>query len=150
MACSEAAKEGVYLRRAYQEFGLHDESPLSLASDNRAAIDVSYNPQHHDRIKHIERRHFFVRECVEDAQITVPYVRTTDNLADFFTKALPAPQFVAMRDIIMNIDSEAERRARKCSELSHGGALGRGQPDVTRSASGQATRCSLLGGQAPT
>ena len=40
-------------------------------------------------MKHIARRHFFVRECVENFQIEVPYVNTMDNLADFLTKAQP-------------------------------------------------------------
>ena len=64
--------------------------------------DLSYNPEHHQRTKHIERRHFYIRECVENMQITVPYVNTLDNLADFFTKPLKPPQFFAMRDQIMN------------------------------------------------
>ena len=37
---------------------------------------------------------------VENMQ--VPYVNTVDNLADFFTKPLPARVFVPMRDAIMN------------------------------------------------
>ena len=39
----------------------------------------------HQSTKHIERRHFFVREAVEDEKIRVPFVKTVDNLADFFT-----------------------------------------------------------------
>ena len=53
----------------------------------------------------MERRHFFIRELVEDNKIRVPYVNTADNLADFFTKPLPAKQFFAMRNKIMNIDA---------------------------------------------
>ena len=37
------------------------------------------------------------------ASSTVPYVRTADNHADFFTKALPTKPFYAMRDQIMNV-----------------------------------------------
>ena len=54
-------------------------------------------------LKHIDRRHFFVRECVERHQLRVPYVNTADNLAYFFTKPLAAKQFYAMRDQIMNV-----------------------------------------------
>ena len=43
-------------------------------------INLSYNPEHHERVKHVERRHFFIRECVENGQLTVPYVNTVDNL----------------------------------------------------------------------
>ena len=54
-------------------------------------------------MKHVQRRHFFVREMVENMRLRVPYVKTTDNLADFFTKALPPATFVAMRYSIMNV-----------------------------------------------
>ena len=55
----------------------------------------------HQRTKHIERRHFFIRECVEDRRITVPFVRSCDNLADLFTKPLAWPQFRELRDRCM-------------------------------------------------
>ena len=72
-------------------------------TDSQSARDVSYNPEHHDRMKHVQRRHFFVRDMVEEFEIEVPFVRTADNIADFFTKPLKTPsQFQAMRKIIMN------------------------------------------------
>ena len=67
MAASEAAKDAVYLSNFLKELGLTSPSQIaSLAVDNTAAIDLAYNPQHHKRTKHIERRHYFVRECVEE------------------------------------------------------------------------------------
>ena len=71
--------------------------------DNQAGRDLAYNPQHHPRTKHIARRHFFIREKVEDHTLVVPFVRTVDNLADFFTKPLGAKAFFPMRDAIMNV-----------------------------------------------
>ena len=47
------------------------------------------------------------REMVESGRLVVPYVRTVDNLADFFTKQLPASVFFAMRDKIMNIKEDS-------------------------------------------
>ena len=58
----------------------------------------------HQRTKHIERRHFFVREAVKHEKIRVPFVKTVDNLADFFTK-LQGDRFFELRDQIMNIQS---------------------------------------------
>ena len=58
-----------------------------LFTNNQGARDTSYNPVNHDRMKHVARRHYFVRDMVEDFQIRVPFVCTTDNIADFFTKA---------------------------------------------------------------
>ena len=89
VAASEAAKEAVYLDRLHDELGFKSNSePIQLALDNKAAIDSSYNPENHSRTKHIDRRHYFVRELVEEGRIVVPFVSTIDNYADFFTKPM--------------------------------------------------------------
>ena len=116
MALSEAAKEAAHLTRMYEEIGLRKEAdgPIDLACDNTGARDLAYNPEHHAKVKHIERRHFFVREMVENLQIRVPFVSTVDNIADFFTKPLPAKSFYPMRDAIMNVPLHARERP-ECS-----------------------------------
>ena len=48
--------------------------------------------------------HYFVRECVENLQIVVPFVASADNYAYFFTKALCPKAFFPMRNRIMNHD----------------------------------------------
>ena len=73
---------------------------------NQAGIAIAYNPELHTKTKHmIQRSHFFVRELVEQQRISVPFVKTTDNWADFFTKPLKPKHLAAMRNAIMNIDS---------------------------------------------
>ena len=103
VAASEATKDAIYYERYAKELGLSDEKAATLYLDNKGAIDLAYNPEHHQRTKHIERRHFFVRECVENQTLVVPYVASADNLADFFTKPLAPAQFYALRDKIMNV-----------------------------------------------
>ena len=80
-------------------------SPTVLSTDNKAARDLSYNPEHHGRSKHVERRHFFIRDMVEAQEIVVPLVNTKDNDADFFTKPLPPKQFKHLRRRVMNLDN---------------------------------------------
>eukprot|EP00965_Chrysotila_dentata_P240813 6203928-Pleurochrysis_carterae.AAC.1 len=103
IAASEAAKEATYLHALMKELGenVDDATPLHL--DNKSAIDLAYNPEHHARTKHIHRRHFFIRKKVEELELTVPFVRSTDNLADFFTKPLSPRLFFPLRDVIMNV-----------------------------------------------
>lgn len=93
VALSEAAKEGVYLSRFLSDLGLPSADTVALATDNSAARDLAYHPKHHERTKHIERRHFFVRDMVENHMLVVPYVASSDNMADFFTKPLSATDF---------------------------------------------------------
>ena len=105
VAATEAAKEAVYLDSFVKELGCTSiqPQPIHLSVDNKAAIDSSYNPENHSRSRHIERKHYFIRELVEMGRIVVPYVNSTDNLADFFTKPLKPSRFFALRDRIMNV-----------------------------------------------
>ena len=105
MAASEASKEALHLRSTLQDLDAFGDEPMHLSVDNQSAIAVAYNPEHHSRMKHVERRHLFIRECVENLQIVVPFVSTNDNLADFFTKPLAHKKFFALRDRIMNHSS---------------------------------------------
>eukprot|EP00966_Prymnesium_polylepis_P204950 4748211-Prymnesium_polylepis.1 len=59
-------------------------------------------------MKHVDRRHYFVHECVENLQIVVPFVASADNYADFFTKSLCPKAFFPMRNRIMNHDPGRE------------------------------------------
>ena len=107
VALSEAAKDVVYLRKFVR--GLVPSTtadPTVLSTDNKAARDLSYNPEHHDRSKHIERRHFFIRDMVEAQEIIVPLVNTKDNDADFFTKPLAPKRFKYLRRRVMNLRDE--------------------------------------------
>lgn len=104
MAASEAAKEALHLRSLLSDLECGDQSPMHLSVDNQSAIAVAYNPEQHGRLKHVDRRHFFVRECVENMQIVVPFVASQENLADFFTKPLLHKQFFVLRNRIMNCD----------------------------------------------
>ena len=61
----------------------------------------------HLKLKHVERRQFFFRQVVEDHQLIVPYVESDKNLADFFTKPLPARKFFPLRKAIMNEPNES-------------------------------------------
>ena len=102
IALSEASKDVVYLRKLIG--GLCPSAvvdPSVLATDNMGARDLSYNSQHHDKSKHVQRRHFYVRDMVEDMQLTVPFVPTDDNVADIFTKVLKPKRFITLRNLLM-------------------------------------------------
>ena len=65
---------------------------------------MAYNPEHHDKMKHVQRRHFFVRDMVESFELEVPFVPTERNVADLFTKPMKnATRFRELRNIAMNI-----------------------------------------------
>ena len=124
IALSEAAKDVVYLRKFTR--GLVPKLPPDatvLSTDNKAARDLSYNPEHHGRSKHIARRHFFIRDMVESQEIIVPLVNTNDNDADFFTKPLALKRFKMLRRKVMSLsdDSNPPRPSFAGGRLNAGG-----------------------------
>ena len=101
-ALSEGAKDVVYFRKLLSGLGENMESPTSCATDNKGAADLAHNPEHHRRSKHIERRHFYIRDMVEALELRVPLVRTHEDLADMLTKVLAPREFFRWRALIMN------------------------------------------------
>jgi hypothetical protein len=67
-----------------------------LMCDNTSAISVAKNTVFHKRIRHLERRHNFLRDHVEKGDIVIKYIDTERQLADIFTKPLDAPRFIAL------------------------------------------------------
>ena len=76
------------------------EKATTISVDNKSAIQLAKNPTFHDRSKHIDTRYHFVRECVERKDVDLTYVKTNDQTADIFTKALKFEDFARLRSWI--------------------------------------------------
>ena len=50
-----------------------------------------------DRTKHISPKFFFMHDLQQNGEIEVQQIRSSDNLADLFTKALPTSTFEKLR-----------------------------------------------------
>ncbi|GJW01366.1 hypothetical protein Tco_1556617 [Tanacetum coccineum] len=66
---------------------------IPLYCDNKSAIALSCNNVQHSRSKHIDIRHHFIREQVENGVVELYFVETNYQLADILTKALPRERF---------------------------------------------------------
>lgn len=101
MAAAEAAKELLWLQQLLVDIGEAQQS-ISLCIDNQSAIKLIHNPVFHRRSKHIDIRYNFIREKVESKSISIVYVSSANQLADFLTKALPVNKFVFNRDQVLS------------------------------------------------
>nr|GFA81222.1 retrotransposon protein, putative, unclassified [Tanacetum cinerariifolium] len=66
---------------------------IPIYCDSKSAKAISCNPVQHSRTKHIAVRYHFIKEHVEKGTIELYFVKTDYQLADLFTKALPADRF---------------------------------------------------------
>jgi len=88
IAAVEAGKEIKWMRSLLGEFGYRINYPSTLHIDNLSAINVSKNPEHHGRMKHLDLRFHWLRENVEAGMIIPKHVGTDDMIADCLTKPL--------------------------------------------------------------
>ena len=100
IAIHEASRECVWLRSITQHIqqtcGLSSKENIStiLYEDNAACItQLKGGYIKGDRTKHISPKFFFTHDLQKNGEIDVQQVRSSDNLADLFTKALPTSIF---------------------------------------------------------
>ena len=80
--------------------GITIDKPCVVYEDNTAATKIANNATSMKRTKHIDVRHHFLREHVDQGLITIVQVSTQDQLADFMTKVLGKELFLRMRELV--------------------------------------------------
>ncbi|CAN1170240.1 Retrovirus-related Pol polyprotein from transposon TNT 1-94 [Linum perenne] len=97
--------EVTWISRILKELRLSISKPIRIYSDSKAAVAIAHNPVLHDRTKHVEVDKHFIKEKIDGGEVCLPYISTTDQIADILTKGLYKSQFnylvskLAMDDI---------------------------------------------------
>jgi hypothetical protein len=68
--------------------------------DDTSAISVAKNTVFYKKMRHLERRHHFLRDHVKKGDIEMRYIDTERQLADIFIKPLDVSSFAALREEI--------------------------------------------------
>ncbi|XP_019167565.1 PREDICTED: uncharacterized protein LOC109163266 [Ipomoea nil] len=95
---ADACAEVTWVVSLLNELGLGSLTAPTLWCDNLGATYLCANTVFHARTKHVEVDYHFVQDKVSAGQLQVHFVSTKDQLADIFTKPLPAARFGALRD----------------------------------------------------
>lgn len=77
-------------------------STITLWCDNQAAVSIGTNDTHHQRTKHIDIRHHFVRDVVKHGTVHLKWIATQYQIADVLTKALGSIMFSRLRDQLVS------------------------------------------------
>ncbi|KAL0291904.1 UNVERIFIED_CONTAM: Retrovirus-related Pol polyprotein from transposon RE2 [Sesamum radiatum] len=100
VATTAGTCHAIWLRRLLSELYFAQDRATKIMVDNKSAIALAKNPVFHDRSKHIDARFHFIRDCIANKEIEVEYVKTLDQVADIFTKALKKDRFQQLREMI--------------------------------------------------
>jgi hypothetical protein len=95
MAASEAANEGVQLRKFIIELGVFPSmgDPVDILCENTTAIANTKELRAHSIVKHIQQHYHVIRDYVRDDKVRVCKVHIDLNLADSLTKPPPRAKF---------------------------------------------------------
>ena len=96
IAAGSSCSQFVWMKQILTEYNVKQDV-MTLLYDNLSSINISKNSIQHSRTKHIDIRHHFIRELVEEKIVTLEHVATELQQADIFTKALDANQFENLR-----------------------------------------------------
>ncbi|XP_037826171.1 secreted RxLR effector protein 161-like [Lucilia sericata] len=98
MALAAAGQEALWLRSLFNELGR--SSSIVIKCDYKSAINLSHNSTYHARSKHIDIRHHFIRNLVNDKKVVIEYLNTEDMAADVLTKSLTSLKHLHCCDIM--------------------------------------------------
>ncbi|GJX14179.1 hypothetical protein Tco_0205937 [Tanacetum coccineum] len=82
----------LWMRSQLTDYGI-GFNKIHMYCDNKSAIALCCNNVQHSRSKHIDIRHHFIKEQVENDVVELYFVRTKYQLADIFTKPLARERF---------------------------------------------------------
>jgi hypothetical protein len=85
-------KEGLWLKSLLSELFGTFPNPITLFSDNQAAIALMRDHQYHVCMKHIDVHYHWICWVVEEGTLRLVYCPTDDMVANVLTKALPSPK----------------------------------------------------------
>ena len=87
VVATKASKEMIWLQRFLDELGKKQELG-KLYSDNQSAIHLAKNSSFHSKTKHIQCKYHFIRSALEDGQLKLEKIHTSQNPADMLTKVV--------------------------------------------------------------
>jgi hypothetical protein len=96
IAASTALTQALWLVRLLSDLLGRDTGAAELRMDSKSALALTKNPVFHERSKHIQVRHHFIRGCLEEGSIKTGYINTKDQRADLLTKPLGRIRFLEL------------------------------------------------------
>ena len=70
-----------------------EQVPITLFCDNSGPVAQSKDPRNHKKGKHIEKKYHIIRDIIARGDVVITKIKSANNLADPFTKALPQRTF---------------------------------------------------------
>jgi len=96
------AMQGQWTAQIFRDLGMSEyigknKTTVDMRGDNQGALALVKNPHLHERSKHIDVCHHYIRDLAEKKRLEIEYVPTAEMPADGFTKPLARIAFGRFR-----------------------------------------------------
>ena len=114
VGCNDAVPQLSWMNCFLEAQGWFSQDTL-MGQDNRSCMSLEKNGKasSSERTKHIDVRHFFVTDQIQNKELKVVCCPTNEMVADFFTKPLQGCKFKKFRSMIVNIPDQEEISQKK-------------------------------------
>jgi hypothetical protein len=93
----------LWMKATLKDFEINFKN-VPLLYENESAMKLTNNPVQHQRTKHIDVRHHFIRDHQQKGDIAIESVGTEEQLADLFTKPLDEKRFHKLKNELNILD----------------------------------------------
>jgi hypothetical protein len=105
IAMSQCSKSSQWIAQVLRDMGYPryigpTPKTVEIRGDNQGALALVKNPHLHERSKHIDICHHYIRDLSEKNLINVAYIPTGDMIADGLTKPLARVAFERFKDLL--------------------------------------------------
>ncbi|GKD56711.1 hypothetical protein Tco_1290098 [Tanacetum coccineum] len=85
-----AGKEAEWLKNMLLDIPLWVKpmAPISIRCDSAATLAKAYSQMYNGKSKHLSVRHSMIRELITNEVVSIEFMRSQQNLADYLTKGL--------------------------------------------------------------
>ena len=92
---------------------VYNHGPVEVCTDSKSAFDLCHREGAGQFSRHVERKHFKMREVRAAGKVNLTLIPTAENSADMFTKILDRIPFEKHRAVVMNLQAGGSVALRK-------------------------------------
>jgi hypothetical protein len=93
VATREVACHIVWMRRIVTELLHEQQEPTQIFYDSKSSIALSRNHVFHKKTKHIDTKYHFIRELINNDEISIEFCRFEDQFANRFVNCNNIAEF---------------------------------------------------------
>jgi hypothetical protein len=103
VATGSCCAQILWMKATLKDFGIKFKQ-VSLLCENKSAVKLTNNPVQHQRTKHIDIHHHFIRDHQQKGDICIQNVAAEDQLANIFNKPLDEKRFCKLSNELNILD----------------------------------------------